>query len=75
MAEPMIKLDPSGTAPVVDYKLPDSTSYAGRHYLVLDLPSAAFRPEQDLEDGHSDRERGHEAVAETSLERLSILGF
>ena len=57
MAEPMIKLDPHGSAPVVDYRLPDSTSYAGRHYIVLDLPNGAFRPELALEDSDAGRVR------------------
>ena len=74
MSEPMIKLDPSGSAPVVDYRLPDSTSYAGRHYLVLDLPAQAFRPEQGLDDGALDRVRPREVRNDISIEDLAIPG-
>jgi Bacterial Ig domain len=45
VTEPMIKLEPNGQAPVISYKLPEATSYAGRHYIELDL-----RPEDFLDE-------------------------
>ena len=43
MAEPMIKLEAGGVAPVLSYKLPEPTSYGGRNFIALDLDSGWFR--------------------------------
>jgi hypothetical protein len=33
--EPMIKLDPNGTAPILSYNVPEPTSYSGRNFIEL----------------------------------------
>jgi hypothetical protein len=40
--EPMIKLDPGGTAPILSYNVPEPTSYTGRHVIELELPQEWF---------------------------------
>jgi hypothetical protein len=42
MAEPLIKLEPNGTAPVISYNVPERTAQTGRNYIVLELPGEAF---------------------------------
>lgn len=42
MAEPMIRLDPNGTAPVLSYNVPEPTSYTGRHVIELEFPAEWF---------------------------------
>jgi glucodextranase-like protein len=54
MPDPMIALDPGGSAPTLSYQLPDSTSYAGRHYIVVELPAETFKPEVGAEGDGSD---------------------
>lgn len=44
MAEPMIRLDPHGTAPVLSYNVPEPTSYTGRHVVELEFPDDWFTP-------------------------------
>jgi hypothetical protein len=43
MAEPMIKLEAGGTAPVLSYNVPEPTSYSGRNFIALDLDNSWFR--------------------------------
>jgi hypothetical protein len=45
MAEPIMKFDPNGQAPLLSYQLPDATSYPGRNYVRLEFPEEVFRPE------------------------------
>src|SRR5262245_35225985 len=40
--EPMIKLEPGGTAPILSYNVPEPTSYTGRHVIELELPQEWF---------------------------------
>jgi hypothetical protein len=40
--EPMIKLDPGGTAPILSYNVPEPTSYSGRNFIKLDFDSSYF---------------------------------
>src|SRR6187200_2956278 len=40
--EPMIKLEPNGTAPILSYNVPEPTSYAGRSFIDLQLPASTF---------------------------------
>ena len=40
--EPMIRLEPTGTAPVISYDVPESTSYAGPNFIDLQLPGNNF---------------------------------
>jgi hypothetical protein len=40
----MIKLDPSGVAPILSYNIPEPTSYSGRHLIELDFPAEFFAP-------------------------------
>jgi len=44
-AEPMIKLEPGGTAPILSYNVPEPTSYSGRHVVELDIAADWFTPE------------------------------
>lgn len=44
MAEPLIRLDPDGRAPLLRYDVPEPTSYSGRNLIELDLPPSAFTP-------------------------------
>jgi hypothetical protein len=44
-AEPMIKLEPGGTAPILSYNVPEPTSYSGRHVVELDIDADWFTPE------------------------------
>jgi len=37
MADPMLKLDPQGKAPILSYNVPEPTSYSGRNGIVLDF--------------------------------------
>src|SRR5688572_29102510 len=41
-SEPMIKLDPSGQAPILSYNVPEPTSYAGRNFIDLGIPQDWF---------------------------------
>ena len=43
MAEPMIKLEAGGTAPVLSYNVPEPTSYSGRNFIALDFDKEWFR--------------------------------
>lgn len=43
MAEPMIKLEAGGTAPVLSYNVPEPTSYSGRNFIALDFDRGWFR--------------------------------
>jgi hypothetical protein len=43
MAEPMIKLEAGGTAPVLSYNVPEPTSYSGRNFIALDFDRSWFR--------------------------------
>jgi hypothetical protein len=40
--EPMIKLEPNGTAPILSYNVPEPTSYSGRHLVELETPDDWF---------------------------------
>ena len=40
--EPMIKLDPSGKAPILSYNVPEPTSYSGSNIIELDLSANFF---------------------------------
>jgi hypothetical protein len=40
--EPMIKLEPNGTAPVISYNVPEPASYAGRNFIDLQIPASYF---------------------------------
>src|SRR6266536_5541233 len=41
-AEPMIKLEPGGKAPILSYNVPEPTSYSGRNFIELELPDEYF---------------------------------
>lgn len=40
----MIKLEPSGVAPVISYNVPEPTSYSGRNFIDLQLGASYFKP-------------------------------
>ena len=40
--EPMIRLDPDGSAPVLSYSVPETSVYGGRSYIELDFPVSYF---------------------------------
>lgn len=42
--EPFIKLDDKGKAGILNYNLPQSTSYSATAFLSLDIPEASFKP-------------------------------
>ena len=42
-AEPMIKLEPGGTAPILSYNVPEPTSYSGRNFIELIYDSGYFQ--------------------------------
>lgn len=41
--EPMIKLEPNGSAPVISYNVPEPTSYSGRNFIDLQLGASYFK--------------------------------
>jgi hypothetical protein len=41
--EPLIKLDQTGKASILNYSLPQSTSYSGTAFLSLDIPDSYFK--------------------------------
>lgn len=41
--EPMIKLEPNGSAPVLSYNVPEPTSYSGRNFIDLQLGASYFK--------------------------------
>jgi hypothetical protein len=43
MADPMIKLDPGGKAPILSYNVPEPTCYSGHNYIELDFPATHFK--------------------------------
>ena len=47
-SEPLIKLDPSGTAPILSYNVPEPTSYAGRNFIDLQFDRGWFRQDVRL---------------------------
>jgi hypothetical protein len=47
--QPMIRLEENGQPPVLNYEIPDATSYDGRYYLELVLPKADFVPEVSVD--------------------------
>jgi Bacterial Ig domain len=54
MTEPMMKFDPNGSAPLLSYRLPDATTYPGRNYVRLELPSDVFSPEVEISEAAAD---------------------
>lgn len=42
--EPMIKLQPGGTAPILSYNVPEPTAYSGRNFIDLQFPDSYFTP-------------------------------
>ncbi|MFD0670085.1 Ig-like domain-containing protein [Cohnella sp. GCM10027633] len=40
--EPMIKLQPGGTAPILSYNVPEPTAYSGRNFIDLSFPDSYF---------------------------------
>ena len=40
--EPIIKLEPGGSAPVLSYNVAEPTSYSGRNFIDLQLPASFF---------------------------------
>ncbi len=44
MAEPLIRLDPGGHAPLLRYDVPEPTSYSGRNLIEIELAAEDFEP-------------------------------
>ncbi|MBB3111689.1 hypothetical protein FHS18_003757 [Paenibacillus phyllosphaerae] len=42
--EPMIKLQPGGTAPILSYNVPEPTAYSGRNFIDIQFPDSYFTP-------------------------------
>lgn len=42
--EPMIKLQPGGSAPIISYNVPEPTAYSGRNFIDLTFPDSYFIP-------------------------------
>lgn len=40
--EPMIKLQPGGSAPIISYNVPEPTAYSGRNFIDLAFPDSYF---------------------------------
>jgi hypothetical protein len=75
MTEPMIKLEPNGQAPVISYKLPEATSYAGRHYIELDLAPGDFLDVIAAPDGGDRLPRGGRDTEGTIVAGSDVLSL
>ncbi|MGB7816170.1 MAG: hypothetical protein WBL28_07450 [Methylotenera sp.] len=53
--EPMIKLDPSGKAPILSYNVPEPTSYNGRCLIELEFSDDYFKPSVKMKPAGSSR--------------------
>ncbi len=42
--EPLIKFEPGGKAPVLNYNVPEPTAYSGRNFIALDFSADYFKP-------------------------------
>ncbi|MFD2671280.1 Ig-like domain-containing protein [Marinicrinis sediminis] len=40
--EPMIKLQPGGTAPILSYNVPEPTTYSGRNFIDMQFPASYY---------------------------------
>ena len=45
MAEPIIKLEDGGRASIINYNIPEPSSYPGRFFIDLQLKQEYFRPD------------------------------
>jgi Bacterial Ig domain len=53
MAEPLVKLEPTGQAQVLSYNVPEPTSYTGRSFINLELDGSYFKEGNSLHETHT----------------------
>jgi hypothetical protein len=41
-ADPLVKLEPGGVAPIISYNVPEPTTYSGRNFIDLQFPASYF---------------------------------
>ncbi|WP_123040433.1 Ig-like domain-containing protein [Cohnella candidum] len=63
--EPMIKLQPGGTAPIISYNVPEPTTYSGRNFIDLQFPDSYFKPSTSANSLRSMAAEGERAAAVT----------
>ncbi|MBO9598395.1 MAG: hypothetical protein J7559_11340, partial [Cohnella sp.] len=66
--EPMIKLQPGGSAPIISYNVPEPTAYSGRNFIDLAFPDSYFVPSSASASTFSAKAAGGEA----SLRKASV---
>ncbi len=66
--EPMIKLQPGGSAPIISYNVPEPTAYSGRNFIDLAFPDSYFVPSSASTSTFSAKAAG----GETSLRKASL---
>lgn len=57
--DPIIKLGDSGQAPVLDYRVPDATTYSGRHYLEIAVAPEKFVTQMSVDNNGTIKEVKH----------------
>ncbi|MFC5471220.1 Ig-like domain-containing protein [Cohnella suwonensis] len=65
--EPMIKLQPGGTAPILSYNVPEPTSYSGRNFIDLQFPDNYFTPSTSASSFSAKAAEGDSSSAMASL--------
>jgi len=68
--EPMIKLQPGGSAPIISYNVPEPTAYSGRNFIDLAFPDSYFVPSSASASASSFSAKA--AGGETSLRKASF---
>ncbi len=73
--EPLTKLDANGTASILNYNLPQSTTYEVVSFIRLDIPGTSFKPSErkpppDNYWERLDKERGKLDLTPQTIERV-----
>lgn len=53
--QPLIKLEPGGSASILRYNVPEPTSYTGRNLIALDFPPDYFKEELRRKPARAER--------------------
>src|SRR5215467_11248523 len=53
--EPLITLEPGGSASILSYNVPEPTSYTGRNLIALDFPADYFKEELRKKPAQTER--------------------
>ncbi len=71
--EPMIKLQPGGSAPILSYNVPESTTYSGRNFIDLQLADSYFSASSPAANERIAAVAAAQASPEDELRRIRTL--